>query len=112
MMSMELQLVEALCGFKRPVQTLDNRTLFVTSHPGTSAQNAAIVGLLKTNSSPLLIYCQSSFNHDLAVFNQKNSRFLGRSFYRVAVVHLKPGLSCRFVWIPQRINEKHFLTSF
>uniref|UniRef100_A0A8C7Y7A0 DnaJ heat shock protein family (Hsp40) member A1 n=1 Tax=Oryzias sinensis TaxID=183150 RepID=A0A8C7Y7A0_9TELE len=33
-MSMELQLVEALCGFKRPVQTLDNRTLFVTSHPG------------------------------------------------------------------------------
>ncbi|XP_041838792.1 dnaJ homolog subfamily A member 1 [Melanotaenia boesemani] len=33
-MSMELQLVEALCGFKRPVQTLDNRTLLVTSHPG------------------------------------------------------------------------------
>ncbi|KAA8594777.1 hypothetical protein FQN60_011912 [Etheostoma spectabile] len=34
MMSMELQLVEALCGFKKPVQTLDNRTLLITSHPG------------------------------------------------------------------------------
>lgn len=34
MMSMELQLVEALCGFKKPVQALDNRTLLITSHPG------------------------------------------------------------------------------
>ncbi|XP_039880089.1 dnaJ homolog subfamily A member 1 isoform X1 [Simochromis diagramma] len=33
-MSMELQLVEALCGFKNPIQTLDNRTLLITSHPG------------------------------------------------------------------------------
>uniref|UniRef100_A0A3Q3GAW0 DnaJ heat shock protein family (Hsp40) member A1 n=1 Tax=Labrus bergylta TaxID=56723 RepID=A0A3Q3GAW0_9LABR len=33
-MSMELQLVEALCGFKKPVQTLDNRTLLITSPPG------------------------------------------------------------------------------
>uniref|UniRef100_A0A3Q3WJW0 Uncharacterized protein n=1 Tax=Mola mola TaxID=94237 RepID=A0A3Q3WJW0_MOLML len=32
--SMELQLVEALCGFKKPVQTLDNRTLLITSHQG------------------------------------------------------------------------------
>ncbi|KAJ8357907.1 hypothetical protein AAFF_G00056460, partial [Aldrovandia affinis] len=32
-MSVELQLVEALCGFHRPVQTLDNRTLLITSHP-------------------------------------------------------------------------------
>lgn len=32
--SMELQLVEALCGFKKPLQTLDNRTLLITSHPG------------------------------------------------------------------------------
>lgn len=33
-MPMELQLVEALCGFKKPVKTLDNRTLLITSHPG------------------------------------------------------------------------------
>ncbi|XP_034044032.1 dnaJ homolog subfamily A member 1 [Thalassophryne amazonica] len=33
-MNMELQLVEALCGFQKPVETLDNRTLLVTSHPG------------------------------------------------------------------------------
>ncbi|KAJ8339812.1 hypothetical protein SKAU_G00344450 [Synaphobranchus kaupii] len=33
-MNMELQLVEALCGFQKPVQTLDNRTLLITSHPG------------------------------------------------------------------------------
>lgn len=33
-MHMELQLVEALCGFQKPVQTLDNRTLLITSHPG------------------------------------------------------------------------------
>ncbi|XP_028833140.1 dnaJ homolog subfamily A member 1 [Denticeps clupeoides] len=31
---MELQLVEALCGFQKPVKTLDNRTLLITSHPG------------------------------------------------------------------------------
>lgn len=33
-MSMQLLLVEALCGFKKPVKTLDNRTLLLTSHPG------------------------------------------------------------------------------
>ncbi|KAK5866159.1 hypothetical protein PBY51_020369 [Eleginops maclovinus] len=33
-MSIELQLVEALCGFKKPVQTLDSRNLLITSHPG------------------------------------------------------------------------------
>ncbi|KAM6972701.1 dnaJ homolog subfamily A member 1 [Aplochiton taeniatus] len=33
-MKMELQLVEALCGFRKPVKTLDNRTLLITSHPG------------------------------------------------------------------------------
>nr|XP_023668254.1 dnaJ homolog subfamily A member 1-like [Paramormyrops kingsleyae] len=33
-MAMELQLVEALCGFKKPVCTLDSRTLLLTSHPG------------------------------------------------------------------------------
>ncbi|KAL4640252.1 dnaJsubfamily A member 1-like [Arapaima gigas] len=33
-MTMDLQLVEALCGFQRPVHTMDNRTLLITSHPG------------------------------------------------------------------------------
>ncbi|XP_036372885.1 dnaJ homolog subfamily A member 1-like [Megalops cyprinoides] len=33
-MNMDLQLVEALCGFQKPIQTLDNRTLLITSHPG------------------------------------------------------------------------------
>ncbi|XP_046350273.1 dnaJ homolog subfamily A member 1-like [Haliotis rufescens] len=33
-MKMNLELVEALCGFVRPVETLDNRVLKITSHPG------------------------------------------------------------------------------
>lgn len=33
-MNMELQLVESLCGFQKPLKTLDNRTLLITSHPG------------------------------------------------------------------------------
>ncbi|MCI4394766.1 hypothetical protein PGIGA_G00172460 [Pangasianodon gigas] len=33
-MTMEVQLVESLCGFQKPVRTLDNRTLLITSHPG------------------------------------------------------------------------------
>uniref|UniRef100_H3A525 DnaJ heat shock protein family (Hsp40) member A1 n=1 Tax=Latimeria chalumnae TaxID=7897 RepID=H3A525_LATCH len=33
-MHMEVELVEALCGFQRPVTTLDNRTIIIMSHPG------------------------------------------------------------------------------
>ncbi|XP_053175043.1 dnaJ homolog subfamily A member 4 [Scomber japonicus] len=33
-MKMNIRLVEALCGFKKTVQTLDNRTIIVTSQPG------------------------------------------------------------------------------
>ena len=33
-MKMEVNLTEALCGFKRTIKTLDNRTLVITSHPG------------------------------------------------------------------------------
>ncbi|KAJ3614882.1 hypothetical protein NHX12_018451 [Muraenolepis orangiensis] len=33
-MTMELQLVESLCGFQKPVKTLDNRTLLINSNPG------------------------------------------------------------------------------
>ncbi|NXE57671.1 DNJA1 protein, partial [Casuarius casuarius] len=33
-MCMDIQLVEALCGFQKPITTLDNRTIIITSHPG------------------------------------------------------------------------------
>ncbi|XP_041034556.1 dnaJ homolog subfamily A member 4-like [Carcharodon carcharias] len=33
-MKMEILLVEALCGFKRTIETLDKRTLLITSKPG------------------------------------------------------------------------------
>ncbi|XP_053556548.1 dnaJ homolog subfamily A member 4 [Bombina bombina] len=33
-MKIEIQLVEALCGFKKTIETLDGRILAITSHPG------------------------------------------------------------------------------
>ncbi|XP_060742456.1 dnaJ homolog subfamily A member 4 [Tachysurus vachellii] len=33
-MKMQIKLVEALCGFKKTIQTLDNRTLVISSPPG------------------------------------------------------------------------------
>lgn len=33
-MKMNIKLVESLCGFKRTVQTLDDRTLVISSLPG------------------------------------------------------------------------------
>lgn len=33
-MKMNIKLVEALCGFKKTIQTLDDRTLIITSAPG------------------------------------------------------------------------------
>jgi len=33
-MKMDITLTEALCGFRRPIKTLDNRTIVITSHPG------------------------------------------------------------------------------
>ncbi|XP_077993568.1 dnaJ homolog subfamily A member 1-like [Glandiceps talaboti] len=33
-MKMELELVEALCGFQKTIKTLDNRNLLISSHPG------------------------------------------------------------------------------
>lgn len=33
-MKMEINLTEALCGFRRTIKTLDNRTLVITSLPG------------------------------------------------------------------------------
>lgn len=33
-MKMDIKLVDALCGFKKTIPTLDGRTLIITSHPG------------------------------------------------------------------------------
>ncbi|XP_029008749.1 dnaJ homolog subfamily A member 4 [Betta splendens] len=38
-MKMNIKLVEALCGFQKTIQTLDNRTLIITSHPGEVIKN-------------------------------------------------------------------------
>ncbi|KAG5215676.1 hypothetical protein JEQ12_001252 [Ovis aries] len=37
-MCMDIQLVEALCGFQKPISTLDSRTKVITSHPGQIVQ--------------------------------------------------------------------------
>lgn len=41
-MKMEIKLAEALCGFKRTIQTLDNRTLVINSIPGNWAISAGL----------------------------------------------------------------------
>uniref|UniRef100_A0A2K6K3H5 J domain-containing protein n=1 Tax=Rhinopithecus bieti TaxID=61621 RepID=A0A2K6K3H5_RHIBE len=41
-MCMNIQLVEALCGFQKPISTLDNRTIVITSHPGQTVKHADI----------------------------------------------------------------------
>lgn len=33
-MKMKIKLVEALCGFKKTIRTLDNRSLLINSSPG------------------------------------------------------------------------------
>lgn len=33
-MKMNIKLAEALCGFKKTIQTLDDRMLIISSHPG------------------------------------------------------------------------------
>ncbi|CAD7688338.1 unnamed protein product [Nyctereutes procyonoides] len=39
---MDIQLVEALCGFQKPISTLDNRTIVITSHPGQTVKHGDI----------------------------------------------------------------------
>ena len=46
-MCMDIQLVAALCGFQKPISTLDNRTIVITSHPGQIVQQGDIKCLLK-----------------------------------------------------------------
>ncbi|KAF1556136.1 hypothetical protein FQV10_0007247, partial [Eudyptes schlegeli] len=41
-MCMDIQLVEALCGFQKPITTLDNRTIIITSHPGQTVKHGDI----------------------------------------------------------------------
>ncbi|XP_005357222.1 dnaJ homolog subfamily A member 1 [Microtus ochrogaster] len=39
---MDIQLVEALCSFQKPISTLDNRTIIITSHPGQIVKHGDI----------------------------------------------------------------------
>ncbi|ELW70380.1 DnaJ like protein subfamily A member 1 [Tupaia chinensis] len=41
-MCMDIQLVEALCGFQKPISTLNNRTTVITSHPGQIVKHGDI----------------------------------------------------------------------
>ena len=43
---MDIQLVEALCGFQKPISTLDNRTIVITSHPGLIVKHGDIKCML------------------------------------------------------------------
>ncbi|CAD7669963.1 unnamed protein product [Nyctereutes procyonoides] len=45
-MCMDIQLVEALCGFQKPISTLDNRTIVITSHPGQIVKHGDIKRVL------------------------------------------------------------------
>jgi len=38
-MNMEIDLVDALCGFQKTVETMDSRSLVITSHPGSLIYN-------------------------------------------------------------------------
>ncbi|CAD7670210.1 unnamed protein product [Nyctereutes procyonoides] len=45
-MCMDIQLVEAPCGFQKPISTLDNRTIVITSHPGQIVKHGDIKRVL------------------------------------------------------------------
>lgn len=44
--NLEITLTEALCGFKKPVETLDERTLLLTSFPGDVVKDGEIKSIL------------------------------------------------------------------
>ena len=54
-MCMEIQLVEVLCGFQKPISTLDNRTIVITSHPGQIVKHGNIKCVLNEG---MPIYCR------------------------------------------------------
>lgn len=41
-MKMNVKLVEALCGFKKTVETLDNRMLIITTQPGNCSGSGGL----------------------------------------------------------------------
>ncbi|XP_046940212.1 dnaJ homolog subfamily A member 1-like isoform X1 [Lynx rufus] len=45
-MCMDIQLVEALCGFQKPISTLNNRAIVITSHPGQIVKHGNIKWVL------------------------------------------------------------------
>jgi len=46
LLTMDLTLTEALCGFQRGIKTLDNRTLVITSLPGEVMKHASVKCIL------------------------------------------------------------------
>ncbi|KAL4695621.1 hypothetical protein H8959_000716 [Pygathrix nigripes] len=50
-MCMNIQLVEALCDFQKPISTLDNRTIVITSHPGQIVKHGDIKCVLNEGMS-------------------------------------------------------------
>ena len=43
LMQLEISLTEALCGFQRSIQTLDDRSLVIMSLPGTAAYKVCLL---------------------------------------------------------------------
>ena len=41
-MKMDISLAEALCGFKAPIETLDKRTIVVSTAPGEVIMHSGI----------------------------------------------------------------------
>lgn len=48
LLQMELDLVEALCGFQRVITTLDSRSLVITSVPGEVVKHGALKYIMGT----------------------------------------------------------------
>ena len=66
-MCMDIQLVEALCGFQKPISTLDNRTIVITSHPGQIVMHGDIKYVLNEG-------CQFIVDHMRRVTSSLNLR--------------------------------------
>ncbi|KAK3094989.1 hypothetical protein FSP39_008792 [Pinctada imbricata] len=76
LMNMEIPLVEALCGFRKTIKTMDNRTLVITAHPGEVIKDNEIKCIMNegmpTHRNPfekgrLIIHFQVKFPETLAL---------------------------------------------